>query len=408
MLGIPHGKDNEQGEHILMNILKKSLLIYMTEDALKPTGGQAGYNYNLVEGLKKIGAMGYSFLPITNNARSKLKSMKDGKLKKVLFVFLRIGNYFRLLHKKESFLACDLGKFDVVHFHNVKDTYEGRSSLENYNGLVILTSHSPKPFSMEIYEDIISPFERACFGRMYKKLICMERYAFNRADYIIFPCKFAEEPYYNKWNEYVKIHEKNQEKYRYLLTGARQCYAKVDKDNYRKKCEIPQDAFVISYVGRHNYTKGYDDLKNIGKSLLTDKSSYVLIAGKEEPLKRLEHDRWIEVGWTDDPYSLINASNLFVLPNKETYFDLVMLEVLSLGKIVVASKTGGNKFFETIDAPGVFLYSSLEDAKRIIESIKSMDVQEIQNLEESNRNLFDKYFSTEVFAETYIKIINEL
>jgi hypothetical protein len=34
---------------------------------------------------------------------------------------------------------------------------------------------------------------------------------------------------------------------------------------------------------------------------------YFLIAGKEEPLKGIKNDRWIEVGWTND---LILSSQL--------------------------------------------------------------------------------------------------
>ena len=34
-----------------------------------------------------------------------------------------------------------------------------------------------------------------------------------------------------------------------------------------EKYNIPQDAFVISYVGRHNSVKGYDKLKEIGKKI---------------------------------------------------------------------------------------------------------------------------------------------
>lgn len=391
-----------------MKNLNKRLLIYMTEDELKPTGGQAGYNYNLNEGLKEIGTTGYAFLPSSNNARSKIKAMKDGQIKRIVFVFLRIGNYFRLLHKKRSFAKCDLENYDVVHFHNVKDMYEARSSLDNYKGKVLLTSHSPKPFSMEIYEDVITPFEKVCFGTMYKRLICMEEYAFNRATHIIFPCEYAEEPYYNKWSEYSSIHSHNKEKYRYLLTGARQCVAKVDKVEYRKKYGIPQDAFVVSYVGRHNSTKGFDNLKLLGKSLLKDTNTYILVAGKEEPLKGLEHDRWIEIGWTNDPYSLINASDVFVLPNKETYFDLVMLEVLSLGKIVVASKTGGNKFFETINTGGIFLYSNIEEASHAVNELRLMNTTGRKSLEEKNRLLFEKYFNEIVFAKNYTDLVNSI
>ena len=49
-----------------------------------------------------------------------------------------------------------------------------------------------------------------------------------------------------------------------------------------------------------------------------------LIAWKEYPIKWLNNDRWIEIWWTDKPYEIIKASDIFILPNKETYFDLIL------------------------------------------------------------------------------------
>ena len=73
---------------------------------------------------------------------------------------------------------------------------------------------------------------------------------------------------------------------------------------------------------------------------------YISNSWKRRTDEGLKTDHWIEVGWTNDPHSLIAASDVFVLPNHETYFDLILLEVLSLGVPVVMSRTGGNKFFE--------------------------------------------------------------
>ena len=44
---------------------------------------------------------------------------------------------------------------------------------------------------------------------------------------------------------------------------------------------------------------------------------YILVAGKEEPMKGLAHPHWIEVGWTNDPYSLINACDIFYYLTKK-------------------------------------------------------------------------------------------
>ena len=99
---------------------------------------------------------------------------------------------------------------------------------------------------------------------------------------------------------------------------------KVNREDFRKKYGIPDNAFVISYAGRHNEIKGYADLKRLGEKLLADKNVYFLIAGKEEPMTGLKNDHWIEVGWTNDPHSLIAASDVFVLPN---HVQLVMPSV---------------------------------------------------------------------------------
>ncbi|WP_172997013.1 glycosyltransferase, partial [Lactobacillus helveticus] len=177
------------------------------------------------------------------------------------------------------------------------------------------------------------------------------------ADYIVFPCEEAEEPYSHFWKEFDEFKQKNKSKFKYIPTGIDQCVATVTSDKVFSKYEIPNNSFVVSFVGRHNEIKGYDNLKVIGKNIIsTIANSYFLIAGNENPLHGLDNKRWIEAGWTNDPYSLINASDVFILPNKETYFDLVFLEVLSLGKTIVASKTGGNKYFERFKSSGIYLY----------------------------------------------------
>ena len=171
--------------------------------------------------------------------------------------------------------------------YNVKD------SLESYKGRIILTSHTPKPSHLEIYEDSITEKERKKYGNLYKKLEKIDEYAFNKADYIVFPCEYAEEPYYNRWEKYKEIKEKNKQKYRYLLTGTQKCFAKIPKDEVREKYSIPKDAFLISYVGRHNEVKGYDFLKEIGKEILEkNKNVYIICAGKEEPIKRFSVSPW--------------------------------------------------------------------------------------------------------------------
>jgi glycosyltransferase involved in cell wall biosynthesis len=102
------------------------------------------------------------------------------------------------------------------------------------------------------------------------------------------------------------------------------------------------------------------------------------------------------------------SSDVFVLPNKETYFDIVMLEVLSLGKIVVASNTGGNKYFKKINAEGIFLYNTIDEAVSLLNRVMDMPHEEKNRLEQFNKRLFNEKFTGEIFCNNYIELLNEL
>ena len=395
----------------------KNVLIYFNKENLAPTGGPRGYLYNLYQGLKKVHNTEVKVSFLSSNKKKSLKNstvVKDRYNKLPLFV----KKLYRIYGRHREYLAFkkgrsalnieDISSYDAIHFHDVFVLYKNRDLLNNYEGKVILTTHCPKPPHLEKVEDMYSGIERFVYGKshsaFYEKCV---KYAFEKVDYVLFPCKEAEEPYYNNWDYYRIIHEKSDSKFIYLPTGLQDCAPKVKHPKHivREKYNIPEDAFVISFVGRHNAVKGYDTLREIAESICSP-NIYFLIAGEETPLQRPNVENWREVGWTNDPYSIISASDLFILPNKETYFDLVLLEVLSLGKAVLASKTGGNKFFQTLDS-GIELYNSKEQAVELINNLcQSRD--KIETMGQKNRMLFESHFTDERFASNYISLLKEL
>ena len=387
------------------------ILIYMQTSQLSPVGGPRGYVYNLKQELDKLPESNIFFIEngreVINKYKDKIESMKKSKIKEILIIIKSIIKHFFLLYGPRHSALVSLNQYDIVHFHTTLDMYSARDSLKGYHGKVLLSSHSPTLLSTEIY-DSRSNFEKKHLGFIYNKLIRIDEYAFQRADYLVFPCPEAEEPYYNNWSDYEKIKELKKDKFKYVLTGIKPCSAKVSRDDIRRKFNIPNDAFVVCYVGRHNKIKGYDILKKIGKNLLENPKVYFLVAGNESPLKRLDHERWIEVGWTNDPHSLIAASDVFLLPNRETYFDLVMLEVLSLGQIIVASKTGGNRFFENEENGGIILYENEAEAIIAIQNLMKSTQSEILQKKNNNFKLFHERFTLKEFADQYIRLYNEI
>ena len=85
-----------------------------------------------------------------------------------------------------------------------------------------------------------------------------------------------------------------------------------------------------------------------------------------------------------------------------------MLEVLSLGNVIIASNTGGNKYFSKIKAKGVWLYDTEDEAIKLINDVKLLSGLEIVKLENANKQLFEEYFTMEVFSGQYINMINNL
>lgn len=385
----------------------KKVLIYFPERKLAPKGGPAGYLYNLRQGLSQmehsdIGISFYDNAPVALEENQFLRNMIPKRVKD----FRRAVKFSKYLERRVP-VDKILFDYDLIHFHSTEDMYLNRELLSQYKGKVVLTSHTP----CVPYQEIIgrlNPTDYKLFKKKIESLVQIDKYAFERADYIIFPCEEAEEPYFHTWPEYAQIRE--QSKMRYVPTGIVGCEAKATKEEIRNRYGIPQDAFLISYVGRHNEIKGYSDLLKIGEEVLSkDENTYFIIAGKEGPLYGLKNERWIEVGWTSDPHSIIAASDVFILPNRETYFDLVLLEVISLGVPVIMSRTGGNKYFEEFNTNIFWFYNEPEKVADILSEINDMAMTKDRAIPRKElKTLFEDEFDVSIFSARYIKQYREI
>ena len=391
------------------------ILVFHNKNMLKPIGGPSGYLYCLNSGLKRIDnkEVSIDFLEqeeTFKELRKMSKTTNNFWLKKLVAVYRRFKHIKRVLSiiYSSGEGTIDFSKYDVIHFHATSDLYKVRRTLEKYDGKIILTSHSPQPLSQELY-DGSSHMEKLILGRIYEKLLEMDMFAFHRADYITWPCETADEPYEHEWPEYIEIKKRKKHNYKYLLTGTVDISVKKSRKEIRKKYNIPENAFVISFVGRHNTIKGYDSFKLVCEKILRNyENVYILVVGKIGPLYPPNHKRWIEVGWSEDPHSFINASDVFVLPNKETYFDLVLLEVLSIGTPAIISYTGGNKYFENGDYDGIQLFRDNEECEKYIKYFMNKNSTELNDLREHNKKLYKEKFTTERFASSYIDMLNTI
>lgn len=390
------------------------VLVYLPEEKMKPKGGplSVGYYYN--EEMKRRNEHTLEFNHIDKAYEELHRKGRNitSRLPKWLNSIHRtlrgINNRKKFLNGKTVAPKRDFSEYDIVHFHESKDLFLERENLKTYKGIVLYQSHSPLPWGQEQCKDI-SVWYRRLIPQMVEKYDRIDRYCFERADFVIFPCEEAEEPYLDNWAYFREFKKNNSHKFRYVLTGIMPAKATLSRIEVLSRYNIPNDNYVISYVGRHNSVKGYDLLKEIAaKYFKKDESSWVISAGLEAPFTRLKHPRWKEIGFTNDPHSLISASDVFILPNRVTYFDIVMIEILSLGKIVIASRTGGNKVFEKYGVEGVLLYDTIDEAVELLSKVRNMTLEEKERCSKSNIEFYNSKLSNVSMYDNYIHLLESL
>ena len=398
----------------------KKVLIWDKDKVLNSSGGPAGYLFNIHEYLKSNPQQNIIFyndlLKKNNNSQGVVTPKNKGFLSKLKrtkfagFVKETISLYQLLIKKGTIDASIDINCFDVIHFHLIYDVLKYKKVLRGFNGKIIITSHMPEPPIEEIasncnyYGWLLRLFKEKIIKKELRELESLH-------PYWMFPTKYALEPYIDGSRLYKEYFSSINDRLRYVTTSI------LDKEVTRapgffKEYGIPNNAFVITYIGRHNKIKGYDYLKQIGEILLNaDNNIYIVIAGKEDPLKGLKHPRWIELGWVSNSPEIIANSDLFILPNLQTYFDIVFLEVLRAGTPIIATKTGGNKHFlynfDKEETKGITFIDSTNP-----ESAAACILKSIQEYNEANRianrDLWEKYFSMGAYIKNYANMIESL
>lgn len=399
----------------------QKVLIWDITFRLANVGGPAGYLYNLHEYLKQYPNPSIVFLSdLYSQTRTedhtirKTSSLKERLLRVPFIEYINdiIGCAYKMYHTSNVILPPELkiSDYDFIHFHHPADVTRHRKILQNFKGKLICTCHCPCLMTDEIISN------KGGFYKMLRPIMLrQELNAYVKADFLMFPCKEAREPY-EKEKRIKRYFCSNEKKFFYCPSAIIDFYPNKEDMQPLSSFGIPDDAFVIAFFGRHNHIKGYDILKSVGKALLDKfEDLYILCAGKG-PIEPLCHSRWIELGFINNTNELLPQCDLYVLPNKETYFDLVVLEVLRAGIPIIMSNTGGNKFFQNYSETliqGIKFFESdniLGLVKLVSEMIikKRLTPNDYKLIKDSNRELFMREFTLGKYVETYVSTIQNL
>ncbi len=134
----------------------------------------------------------------------------------------------------------------------------------------------------------------------------------------------------------------------YQLKGVRvlnhfidtQTFKPMDKMELRQRYSIPPEAVVGLYVGRNDYTKGYDIFKEVYE-LTRDRIFWVqvLSSGGLEQYEPLPIKTFKSVEYEDMP-RIYNLADFLFFPSRYEGFGLVVLEALACSVVPIASNTG--------------------------------------------------------------------
>lgn len=392
-----------------------NVMIYVRGMYNPEIGGATGYVSRLKKALDNTSIPHHGDVEIdfffdgSNQQRGLLKRLVN----RIFSILTRIqrtlfsGGCSRISHELSQRLKDP--NLTAVHAHRVDEFIMLSDYLESNNILVkkILTFHNPIPPSEEKFDRIHASNCLSKAEKAREQFRLLERKAVEKADILIFPCAESLHGYPKYWggfNEAIKGKE-----IQYLMTGIDVPTVKMSRTAVCKKYGIPQTNLIIGYTGRHNSVKGYDLLVDAAKKILEGSRNITfLIAGTQFPMVGLEHPSWIEVGWTDDPASIINSCDLFILPNRETYFDIVLLEAMALSKCIIASSTGGNLKVKSL-CDSLLLFSPDSSsilAKKILDVIKNPS--ELYLLGQKNRTKYELHFTSKAFSSEYLSLISKV
>lgn len=399
----------------MRNETKKAAAVLFLDKILKRNGGPSTYLYNLCQGVRRLHSPDIRFISVRNKQKcvttdlmyflhTKMHQQKRKEITYVLFQFIYVLNDIeqKIRMREYIFDAC---QYQVVHVHHVADAV-ALKVLGRYKGTIILTMHTPEPWSEEVIHNLQDNLsKRYPFKVIWSYQHMLEVLGCFFADSFIFPSKASEDTYL-MFDFYKK--SKGNKNVDYLLTGVPEDVRRYDKREMRRNLGIPEKQFVLLFVGRHNKIKGYDMLVSC-QECLQNIGVYVVCAGKTSELDLpKESSMWKELGWHKNVNQLYDLADAVILPNRETYFDLAAIEALSRGRILIASATGGNRTLANF-TEGVLLFEAMNVQDMIckIVKVKDMKIKDRIELENKNRQFYEENCTSDSFAKQYREIVHK-
>ncbi len=196
-------------------------------------------------------------------------------------------------------------------------------------------------------------------------------------------------------------------------------FERIHPRDFRDKCGISPEVFLVLFVGRLHEQKGVETLLRAAERLKEDDVSFVIVGSghKKKEYGNLAQELRIQnILFTGEVereilLSAFAASDVFVLPSIFEGLPYVVLEAMASGKPVVASKLPG--LAEVITDGGNGILFEVGDDEALAQAIQNLkdDRRMVKRMGEANRELAEDLFDyRKVFRrimDTYRRTLGE-
>ena len=318
----------------------------------------------------------------------KITKKIDYIIKRILFLWKNRGKDKRKLKEeffyKYYFEKLEAKNYKYIFFHETIHFERFRKYISE-NQVIILQSHSPEIPSVEYRNWAPLNTEEISFREK------AEKEAFKRADIIVFPNEGCVSIYETLITDRSKI--------KYILSGAKKDYNNDGKNSY----ELPEDKINLMYIGRRNKIKGFDIvLETFRKAREKRKDINLVIIGNGE---KINEEGITDIGFSKNPIGWYNSADYLINANRQSYFDLSLIEALITGIPIIMADNFGHGYYKgkssliktfDVDSPDE-LYEILTG------NLEKRDYRKTENME-----LYEKNLTDGCYYERFKKFVREI
>lgn len=321
-----------------------------------------------------------------------------------VILFLLILKYF---FKLRSYLQVN--NVDIIHFHDVLSAYVFSKINKSSNRIKsILTIQSVGPFYNEF-----PLFSNEKISYFFLKH--MEEAAIKKITLVTFPSKGARSIYLKALDSSTRklLIRKSDIVYNAIdIDTVNKIISKKDNAAFYQYFHMNKADFNIICVARLHRSKGVDRIPNIAKKF--PHFNFILVGSgvmKTQIQSSITQNKIANLYLVDklERSTLLRAimfSDLFMMVSKTTVFDLVMLEAMALGKIILATDIPGH---DEMIISGVNGYlENIDNFPKTILKIQKLSKEKRNQIKKAAVKTVLNSFSPKTIMKSYEKLYLQL